>query len=155
MGTTIFSPLKCGILTGKYIEQIPDDSRMNSKSESTKQKMERNDYWKNKKEYDNKLNQLKNIAENKLNCTLGQLALAWVIANTDVSCCLIGATKGSQIEENVKALEIYKKIDKETFIEIEKILDNVPEGEIDYRDWKELPSRRNIVLGIDYIKSNQ
>ena len=86
---------------------------------------------------------------------MSQLSIAWVIANTDVSSCLIGATKGSQIEENVKALEVYKKIDKETFIEIEKILDNVPNGEIDYRDWKELPSRRNIALGIDYIKSNQ
>ena len=155
MGTTIFSPLKCGILTGKYIEQIPEDSRMNSKNEKTKKSLERNDYWKNKKDYDNKLIQLKNIAENKLNCTLSQLSIAWILANTDVSTCLIGATKTSQIEENVKALEIYKKIDKETFIEIEKILDNVPEGEIDYRDWKELPSRRNIVLGIDYIKSNQ
>ena len=49
MGTTIFSPLKCGILTGKYIDQIPDDSRKNSKNERTKQIMERNDYWKNKK----------------------------------------------------------------------------------------------------------
>ena len=155
MGTTIFSPLKCGILTGKYIDQIPEDSRMNSKNEKTKKSLERNDYWKNKKDYDNKLIQLKNIAENKLNCTLSQLSIAWILANTDVSTCLIGATKTSQIEENVKALEIYKKIDKETFIEIEKILDNVPEGEIDYRDWKELPSRRNIVLGIDYIKSNQ
>ena len=155
MGTTIFSPLKCGVLTGKYINEIPEDSRMNSKNESTKQMMERNDYWKNKKDYDNKLNQLKNIAENKLNCTLSQLALAWVIVNPDVSCCLIGATKGSQIEENVKALEVYKNLDKELCIEIEKILDNVPEGEIDYRDWKELPSRRNIAMGIDYIKSNQ
>ena len=155
MGTTIFSPLKCGVLTGKYINEIPEDSRMNSKNERTKNMMERNDYWKNKKEYDNKLNQLKNIAENKLNCTLGQLAIAWVIANPDVSCCLIGATKGSQIEENAKAIEIYKKLDKDLFIEIEKILDNVPEGEIDYRDWRELPSRRNIAMGIDFIKSNQ
>ena len=155
MGTTIFSPLKCGVLTGKYINEIPEDSRMNSKNESTKKMMEMNDYWKNKKEIDNKLNQLKNIAENKLNCTLSQLAITLVIANPDVSCCLLGATKGSQIEENAKAIEVFKKMDKDLFIEIEKILDNVPEGEIDYRDWKELPSRRNIAMGIDFIKSNQ
>ena len=67
----------------------------------------------------------------------------------------MGATKGSQIEENVKAVEIFKKLDKDLCIEIEKILDNTPEGEIDYRDWKELPSRRNIAMGIDFIKSNQ
>ena len=38
MGTTIFSPLKCGVLTGKYIDQIPEDSRMNSKNEENKKK---------------------------------------------------------------------------------------------------------------------
>ena len=137
----------------KNSEEKKDDNK--DEDASTNKKIEKNDYWKNKKEYDNKLNQLKNIAENKLNCTLGQLAIAWVIANPDVSCCLIGATKGSQIEENAKAIEIYKKLDKDLFIEIEKILDNVPEGEIDYRDWRELPSRRNIAMGIDFIKSNQ
>ena len=108
-----------------------------------------------KKIWDEKLLKLKDIAEKKLKCSLAQLSIAWIIANPDVSCCLFGASKPSQIEDNMKALEIYKKIDKDTFIEIEKILENVPDGEIDYRDWKELPSRRNIVLGIDYIKSNQ
>ena len=155
MGTTVFSPLKSGILTGKYINEIPEDSRANSKNERTKGLIKGEDYWKNKSSYDNKLNQLKNIAENKLGCTLGQLALAWVIANPDVSCCLIGATKGSQIEENVKAIEISKKLDKDLLIEIENILQNVPKGEIDYLNWKELPSRRNISMGIDYIKNNQ
>ena len=155
MGTTIFSPLKCGVLTGKYINEIHEDSRMNFKKWKDKGNDGKNDYRKNKKEYYNKLNQLKNIAENKLNCTLSQLAIAWIIANPDFSCCLLGETKGSQIEENAKAVEIYKKLDKDIFIEIEKILDNVPDGEIDYRDWKELPSRKNIAMGIDYIKNNQ
>jgi len=49
-------------------------------------------------------------------------------------------------------VEVYKKLDKEILTEIEKILGNAPKGEIDYRDWKELPSRRNINLGVDYIK---
>ena len=52
----------------------------------------------------------------------------------------------------MKAVEIYKKLDKDLLLEIEKILDNVPKGEIDYRDWKELPSRRNINLDVDYKK---
>ena len=112
MGTSIFSPLKCGILTGKYMNEIPEDSRANSKNERTKSMMERNDYFKNKKEIDNKLTQLKAIAENKLNCSLAQLAIAWVIGNPDVSTCILGASKGSQIEENVKAIEVLKKIDK-------------------------------------------
>ena len=84
---------------------------------------------------------------------MAQLAIAWVICNPDVSTCILGATKVSQLEENLKALEIYKKLDKDILLEIEKILDNTPRGEIDYRDWKELPSRRNINLEVDYIKN--
>ena len=105
-----------------------------------------------KKEWDEKLLKLKDIAEKKLNCTLAQLALAWIIANPDVSTTILGASRVSQLEENVKALDVYKKLDKDLLIEIEKVLDNVPKGEIDYRDWKELPSRRNINLNLDYIK---
>lgn len=155
MGTSIFSPLKQGILTGKYINETPEDSRANSKNEKTKNMMERNDYFKNKKEVDNKLSQLKDICENKLSCSLAQLAVAWVIANPDVSTCILGASKGSQIEENVKALEVVKKIDKDLWVEIEQILDNTPQGEIDYRDWKELPCRRNVAMNLDYIKNTQ
>ena len=95
---------------------------------------------------------MKDIAEKKLNCSLAQLALAWILANPDVSTIILGASRVSQLEENIKALEIYKKLDKDILLEIEKILNNVPKGEIDYRDWKELPTRRNMNLGIDYIK---
>ena len=86
---------------------------------------------------------------------MAQLALSWVIANPDVSCCILGASKGKQIEENVKALEVYKKISKNDFIEIEKILKNTPKGEIDYLTWKELPSRRNISMNIDFIPGKE
>ena len=58
----------------------------------------------------------------------------------------------SQLEENYKALEISKKLTKEILLEIENIMQNAPKGEIDYKDWKELPTRRNQNLGIDYIK---
>ena len=83
---------------------------------------------------------------------MAQLALAWIIANPDCSTTILGASRVSQLEENVKAVEIYKKLDKELLLEIENILGNAPKGEIDYRDWKELPSRRNINLNIDFIK---
>ena len=93
---------------------------------------------------------LKDLAEKKLKCSLAQLCIAWVLANTDVSTCILGAAKISQLEENLKALEIYKNIDNETWIEIENILKNVPKGENDFRNRDILPSRRNIVMGIDY-----
>ena len=55
------------------------------------------------------------MPKKKIKCTLAQLYIAWIIANPDVNCCLFGVSKLSQIEDNVKALDIYKKIDKENF----------------------------------------
>ena len=150
MGTTIWSPLESGVLTGKYINGIPDDSRYKKTNDGAQTDIQA--YLDNKKVWDEKLLKLKEIAEKKLNCSLAQLALAWIIANPDCSTTILGSSKTSQIEENIKAVEISKKLDKNLLIEIEKILDNAPRGEIDYRDWKELPSRRNINLGIDYVK---
>ena len=151
MGTTIWSPLESGILTGKYIDGTPDDSRLNLKHDNAS--CEFGEYLKNKKNYDEKLIKLKDIAEKKCGCNLTTLAISWCIANPDISVCLLGASKASQLDDTIKAVQVYKTIDKDTWIEIEKILDNTPKGEIDYRSWKELPSRRNIAMNIDYIKS--
>ena len=85
MGTTIWSPLFSGILTGKYIKEIPKDSRFNNNNDGGSNSFKK--YMDNKKEYDAKLIKLKEIAEKKLNCTLAQLALAWVIVNPDTSTC--------------------------------------------------------------------
>ena len=84
-----------------------------------------------------------------------QLAVAWVIANKDVSTCILGASKASQLVENFKALEIYKKLTPEILTEIETILDNCPTGETDFRDWSQLNVRRNIDLGVDLVKKNK
>ena len=150
MGTTTFSPLYSGVLSGKYLKEIPRDSRYLTNREATPVLKV---YFDNKHALDIKINKIINLTTKKLNCSLAQLAIAWVICNPDVSTCILGATKVSQLEENLKALEIYKKLDKDILLEIEKILDNTPRGEIDYRDWKELPSRRNINLGVDYVKA--
>jgi voltage-dependent potassium channel beta subunit len=150
MGTTTFSPLYSGVLSGKYLKEIPRDSRYLTNREATPVLKV---YFDNKHALDIKINKIINLTTKKLNCSLAQLAIAWVICNPDVSTCILGATKVSQLEENLKALEIYKKLDKDILLEIEKILDNTPRGEIDYRDWKELPSRRNINLGVDYVKN--
>jgi aryl-alcohol dehydrogenase-like predicted oxidoreductase len=150
MGTTIWSPLESGILAGRYLNGIPEDSRYKLKNDNAP--IDIQPYLDNKKEWDEKLLKLKEIAEKKLNCNLAQLAIAWVIANPDCSTTILGASRVSQLEETVKAVEIYKKLNKDILIEIEKILGNAPKGEIDYRDWKELPSRRNINLDVDYLK---
>ena len=148
MGTTIWSPLFGGVLTGKYIKEIPKDSRFSvHKQMGAFHEMTYNQH---KQEWDEKLLKLKELAEKKLGCTLAQLAIAWVIANPDVSTCMLGASKFSQLEETLKALNIYKKLTKDILLEIEKILANAPEGEMDFRDWKQLPSRRNLLLGVQY-----
>ncbi len=150
LGITVWSPLFSGALTGKYLDSVPDDSRYKKRTELNGYGLDY--YFKNKEAIDAKLRKLQDLAKNKLNCTLAQLSIAWIIANPDISTVILGSTKMSQVEEVLPALEIYKKLDKDILKEIEEILGNVPKGEIDYRDWKELPSRRNINLDVDYKK---
>ena len=109
-------------------------------------------YEKEKDNFNPKILKLKEIAEKKLNCTLPQLAVAWVIANKDVSTCILGASKVSQLNENFTALEVYKKLTPELLTEIETILDNCPKGEMDFRNRVQLNVRRNIDLGVDLVK---
>ena len=146
LGTTIWSPLKGGILTGKYLNEVPEGTRV------AKMEFMKKYYEKEKDDINPKLIKLKELAEKKLNCSLAQLAVAWVIANKDVSTCILGASKVSQLEENFKALEIYKKLTPELLTEIETILDNCPKGEMDFRDRNQLNIRRNIDLGVDFVK---
>ena len=146
LGTTIWSPLKGGILTGKYLNEIPEGTRV------AKMEFMKKFYEQQKDDINPKLLKLKEIAEKKLNCSLAQLAVAWVIANKDVSTCILGASKVSQLDENFKALEIYKKLTPEILLEIETILNNCPKGEMDFRDRNQLNIRRNIDLGVNFIK---
>ena len=146
LGTTIWSPLKGGILTGKYLNEIPEGTRLG------KNNFMKDRYEKEKNEINPKIQKLKELAENKLKCSLAQLAVAWVIANKDVSTCILGASKASQLDENFKALEIYKQLTPEILTEIETILGNCPGGEFDFRDRYQLNVRRNIDLGVDLVK---
>ena len=98
--------LLSGISTGKYINGIPDDSRYKLNHDNSQVDIQ--PYLDNKKEWDEKLLKLKDIAEKKFNCSLTQLAIAWIIANPDCSTTLLGASKPNQLEENIKAVEIYK-----------------------------------------------
>ncbi|KAF5552879.1 potassium channel beta subunit [Fusarium mexicanum] len=123
-GTTIWSPLASGFLTGKYNNGIPEDSRFATnkaffentvnelQSEAGKAKIE-------------KVKKLSEVAE-RLGGNVAQLSLAWALKNPNVSTVILGATKVEQLEDNFKALEIYKKIDDKVLEEIEKILDNKP-----------------------------
>jgi len=63
------------------------------------------------------------------------LALAWAIASGDVSTCILGFTKLSQVEENLKALELYYKWTPELEKKVRDVLGNDPETTMDFRTW--------------------
>lgn len=123
-GTTIWSPLASGLLTGKYNDGIPEDSRFaNNKAffESTIKELQSPE-GKAKIE---KVKKLTSIAE-KLGGTASQLAIAWCVKNENVSTVILGATKVAQIKDNCKALKLVEKLTPEIMEEIEGILENKP-----------------------------
>ncbi|KAJ9161049.1 Aldo/keto reductase [Coniochaeta hoffmannii] len=123
-GTTIWSPLASGLLTGKYNEGIPEDSRFATNKDffdSTIKSLQ-TDEGKAKIE---KVRKLTDVAK-RLGGTTASLAIAWCVKNENVSTVILGASKPSQIAENCKALQLVPKLTPEVMEEIEKILDNKP-----------------------------
>jgi voltage-dependent potassium channel beta subunit len=120
LGTTIWSPLASGLLTGKYNKGLPE--------ETTRLTMDGLEWLKEKtlnEERIEKVKKLEPIAK-KLNCSLTQLALAWCLKNPNVSTVILGASKIYHLEENLKSVEIYKGITDEMMQEIDVILNNKP-----------------------------
>ena len=114
IGQVVFSPLAQGILTGKYKgNTIPEDSRASN--------TEINNFMKGMLTETTflKVEQLEKIAK-ELEITLPSLALAWILRQPNVSSALIGASRPSQVEENVKAVEI--ELTSEVIEKIEGIL---------------------------------
>jgi voltage-dependent potassium channel beta subunit len=118
-GTTIFSPLASGLLSGKYNEGIPVDSRATlpgyewlRESMITPERI-------------NIVKKLKPVA-NELGGSLAQLALAWCLKNPNVSTVITGASRASQVHENMKALDILSKLTPEVMQQINDILGNDP-----------------------------
>lgn len=96
IGLTTFSPLASGILTGKYDQGIPEDSRM-ADNERMRERFT--------DELCSRVRQLEPIADD-LGITRAQLALAWILRQPGVSSVITGATKPSQVESNVKAARV-------------------------------------------------
>lgn len=140
LGTTIWSPLASGILTGKYNSGIPEGSRF---ANNEKYLFIFNKYFGDESKEDTlkKLNGLNDIAT-KIGCSMAQLALAWTIVSKDVTTCILGASKVSQLSENLKALEFVDKITTEIQEEIETILGNRPSLGTDYRNRCNIANRR-------------
>ena len=91
------------------------------------------------------LNELADLAKS-VGCSQAQLALAWTIANQDVSVALLGFTKLEQIHENMKAIEVLKKWSQDLEDKCNKILDNTPVQEFDMCKYAPIPNRRQAQL---------
>jgi len=125
LGLTIFSPLKIGILTGKYNDGIPKDSRLGASTDKFVEGMNKqvgNEDWKKNIET---VAKLKPIAD-KLEISQATLAMAWVLKNKNVSSAITGASRPDQIYDIVKSLDAVPKLTPEVMEEIEAILDNKP-----------------------------
>ena len=119
MGTTIWSPLASGLLTGKYNDGIPEDSRMGIPGfEWLKERVVVN-------EKIEKVKKLKTVAD-KLGTNLATLSVAWCIANPHVTTAILGATKKEQLVQNLSALELYPNLDGDLMKEIDSIMETRP-----------------------------
>ncbi len=128
LGTTIWSPLASGLLTGKYNDGIPEDSRLALE-----------DYaWLRKKLEGEQGNQtirkVKALGElaADLAVTLPQMALAWCLKNPDVSTVITGASKPEQVEQNMQALQVSARLTEDVLNQIEDILGNKPQPPFDW-----------------------
>lgn len=112
MGITVWSPLESGILSGKYNKGVPVNSRFHRHPELSSRL---------NTEKIAKVIALEPIAA-ELNCTLSQLAIAWVLRNPNVSSVITGATNVEQLKENLKSIELKQKLDSTVLKRISKIL---------------------------------
>jgi voltage-dependent potassium channel beta subunit len=119
LGTTIWSPLASGILSGKYNMDFPSDTRLG---------MEGMDWLKEKNLTVERIAVVKKLSAlaGDLDMSLPVLGLAWCLKNPNVSTVILGASKEYQLTENLKSLDAKEKLTAEVMEEIELILSNKP-----------------------------
>ena len=127
MGTTIWSPLASGVLTGKYNRGIPKGSRMSLPDyKFLRDRLE-------SKEGSDRLKKVKRLGKvaDKLGVSLAQLSLAWCLKNKNVSTVILGATNTKQLDENLKSIEYKDLLTDSVMGRIENILKNMPRPDQD------------------------
>jgi voltage-dependent potassium channel beta subunit len=134
LGTTIWSPLASGMLTGKYNDGVPEDSRINLPGyEWLKKRFESEEG----QAQIGKVRELSRIATD-LDTSMSRMALAWCLKNPNVSTVILGASKVSQLEDNLKSLEVVSKLDDEIMAKIGDVLGNKPEP-MEFQSVDQLP----------------
>ena len=130
LGTTIWSPLASGLLSGKYNDGIPEGSRLSlEKYDWLRKRLLETDEGKMRLE---KVKKLTSVTDD-LGISMAELALAWCLKNEQVSTVITGASKPEQVRQNMKAIDHVEKLTDDVMQEIEDILDNKPEGEKNFR----------------------
>jgi voltage-dependent potassium channel beta subunit len=119
MGTTIWSPLASGLLSGKYNDGIPKNSRFG---------LEGFDWLKDRWISDDKIKKVIKLSElaKKLNISTAALSIAWCLKNPHVSTAILGATKKQQLLDNLKSLDALPILTTEVMEKIETIMKNKP-----------------------------
>jgi aryl-alcohol dehydrogenase-like predicted oxidoreductase len=129
LGTTIWSPLASGMLTGKYDAGLPRGTRASLPGlEWLREEL----VGKNAGPRVEKSRRLQPIADS-LGCTRAQLAIAWCLKNPNVSSVITGASRREQVEENLGALNVVPALTPGVMETIEGVLDNAPAPESRYR----------------------
>lgn len=119
LGTTIWSPLASGLLTGKYNNGIPEDARLSIPGF---------EWLKDRTFVEEKLNKVrayKQLAD-ELGCSMAALSIAWCVKNPNVTTAILGATKRHQLEENLKALNVLPLLTEEIMTKIDSIFGTKP-----------------------------
>uniref|UniRef100_A0AAQ4QJ55 Voltage-gated potassium channel subunit beta-1 n=1 Tax=Gasterosteus aculeatus aculeatus TaxID=481459 RepID=A0AAQ4QJ55_GASAC len=129
IGAMAWSPLACGILSGKYNNGIPSHSRASLKGyQWMKDKVTSEEGHRQQV----KLKELQIVAQ-RLGCTLPQLAIAWCLRNEGVNSVLLGATRTDQLMENIRAIKVLPKLSQSIVIEVDNLLGNKPLSKKDPR----------------------
>ncbi len=129
LGTTIWSPLAGGLLTGKYNDGIPAGTRSTVAGyEWLRSRLEGSAV----EDKIARVRRLTTIAD-ELGCTMAQLAIAWCLTNPNVSTAITGASRPEQVEENMKAIAVLERLSPEILNRLEEIVANKPQPETDWR----------------------
>ena len=115
LGLTIWSPLASGLLSGKYVDGIPEDSRAALEGYEWLQKSVTDDAA------NQKVRALAEIAK-EVDATPAQLAIAWCAKNPNVSSVITGASKVEQVVENMRAMEVLPRLTDKTMSRIDEIV---------------------------------
>lgn len=120
MGTTIWSPLASGLLTGKYNNGIPEGARLS---------LEGFEWLKDRWMVEDKIKKVRQVSQvaEQLGVPMATLAIAWCISNPHVTTAILGATKKEQLLQNLDALNVLPKLNSEVLQEIDNIIGTKPQ----------------------------